>query len=59
MPGTFTAITRASYSVHSFGEADYFVHFCIEDQEEKSKLSQSQNRRVLNLFVLRDEVSGR
>lgn len=54
-----TTITRASYGVHSFGEADCFVHFCIEHQEEKSKLSHSQNRRALNLFVLRDEVSGR
>lgn len=58
MPGMFTAITRAVVCI-ALGEADYFVHFCIEDQEEKSKLSHPQNRRVLNLFVLRDEVSGR
>lgn len=51
---------QSSYGVQSFGEADYFVHFCIGHQEEKSKLSHSQNRRALNVFVLiRDEASGR
>ena len=59
MPGTFTPVTKASYSVHSFGGVWLFCAVCIGYQEEKSKRNRPQNRRHLNLVVLRDEVSGR